>query len=249
MCLIAVAFGASAHYPLIVAANRDEYHRRPASPAHWWQGRPRILAGRDLEAGGTWLGIDDRGRFAAVTNVWEPGNRYRRAELSRGHLVSAYLQAELPAGEYRAVVAPQRARYGPFNLLLYDGRSMHYLSNRSAARALDPGVHVLSNGEPEADWPKILHARSRLQASLTSEDPADALLDLLATRRAPGGGVAGDPSPRNSLFVVGPDFGTRCSTVILGSADGRMTFIERRFDVNGELTGETHVISDGQSFT
>ena len=131
MCLIVVGVGASARHPLLVAANRDEQHARPTLPAAWWADAPQVLGGRDLTAGGTWLAVDDRGRFAAVTNVRDPQRPL--ALRSRGSLVADFLTDDLPAAQYAARVVQGGAAFGAFNLLLFDGEELHFASNRAAA--------------------------------------------------------------------------------------------------------------------
>lgn len=138
MCLIAVAWQAHPDYPLIVLANRDEFHARPAAPARFWAEAPQLLAGRDLSAGGTWLGVTRQGRFAALTNVREPG--MRPGGRSRGLIVSAYLQGDARAEAYAADVTAEGGEYSGFNLLASDGDSLWWTSNRGAGpQRLDPG--------------------------------------------------------------------------------------------------------------
>lgn len=234
MCLIVVAFGAAARYPLLVAANRDELHARPASSAAWWTDGPRVLGGRDLAAGGTWLAIDDRGRFGAVTNIREAP---RPAGLrSRGALVTDFLQGSDSAAGFARAAARDGSSYGPFNLLLFDGRELHFASNRQAAAKLKPGVHAFSNAPPGTEWPKTASALVGAEKLLTHAEPVDALFALLAERDD-----TGDSGLRRERthFVVGPVFGTRCSTVVLLGADGRATYAERTFDAAGAPVGET----------
>ena len=233
MCLIGIAFDASHEYSLVLAANRDERHARPAAAAGWWDGAG-VLAGRDLEAGGTWLGVDPRGRAAAVANYSEIP---RAAEpRSRGALVTDFLRGNERADEFEAALGPGwREAYAGFNLVLFDGVRLHYLSNRAPARALGRGIHAFGNAPPAADWPKMRRARAGLAAWLAAAGRAVALLDLLAE----GARTAGPTAHTESLFIRGPEFGTRCSTVLLVRRDGTASFIERRFDAGGRETGES----------
>ncbi|HEX7081148.1 MAG TPA: NRDE family protein [Gammaproteobacteria bacterium] len=238
MCLIAVAYRAAARYPLIVAANRDESHARPTAPAAWWPDAPDVLGGRDLTAGGTWLAIDRAGRFAAVTNLREPEPSVTATRRSRGLLVTDFLTGALPASAFARAAFQDGARFGPFNMLLLDAASFHYTSNRAAPRALDPGLHVLGNGKPGTEWPKIARARTRLAELLDERDPSEALFAMLAERSAP---VDGYDDAQVSLFQLNPAWGTRSSTVLLVDASGRARFRERSFDAAGEPTGEVEV--------
>jgi len=233
MCLIVVGVGASARHPLLVAANRDEQHARPTLAAAWWQDAPQVLGGRDLAAGGTWLAIDDRGRFAAVTNIRDPQRPL--ALSSRGALVADFLTDGHSAAQYAARVVQGGAAFGAFNLLLFDGRELHFASNRAPAARLAIGLHVFSNAPPGTEWPKTATALHGAAALLENAAPVEPLFELLA-RRADGY----EPERRveRAHFVVGPTYGTRCSTVVLVAADGHVTFAERTFDATGALTGE-----------
>jgi uncharacterized protein with NRDE domain len=228
MCLIVVGLDAAPGYSLLVAANRDERHARPSASAAWWS-EPPVLGGRDLEAGGTWLAMDRRGRFAAVTNIRDtepkPGVR------SRGSLVTEYLAKPTPAEHYAGRATRDGAEFGAFNLLVYDGRELWFASNRSAAARLGEGLYAFSNAPPGVDWPKTASSVARTQRLLTHASPVEALFTLLGERDASG-------ATERSNFVVGPMYGTRCSTVVLIDAHGRATFAERSFDAAGRPVGE-----------
>ncbi|MFB4205123.1 hypothetical protein KBTX_02009 [wastewater metagenome] len=246
MCLIVAAAGHHPRYPLVVAANRDEFHERPAAPAAWWDDPP-VLAGRDLRAGGTWFAVDRRGRFAAVTNFRDPSTE--AAPRSRGELPAAMLAHErLEAGlDALAGVAGQ---YGGFNLLAGDahGGGLVHLCNRTGeSQRLGPGLYGLSNHTLDTPWPKVRRARDGL-AELLAADAVDAgvLLELLHDRR----GVPDDALPDTGVplewerllapaFIVSERYGTRASSVYIVADDGTATFVERRFDPAGRPTGET----------
>lgn len=232
MCLIAVGFGASHEYALVLVANRDERHARPTAPAHWWQPE-RVLAGRDLVAGGTWLAVASTGRVGALTNIHE--SERPPALRSRGELVATFVQGSASAAEHSAKLRPVLDRYGAFNLLLYDGEELRYVSNRAPPTALAYGIHVFSNGEATVDWPKIGRARAGIEEWLSRARKAEALLGLLG-ERAPW--HAAPAYYRESLFVEGSQYGTRCSTVLTIGQNGAVVFIERRFDADGRTTGE-----------
>src|SRR5580658_4635764 len=165
MCLILVAWRVHPEYPFLLAANRDEYHARAAAPAAWWT-EPRILAGRDLTAGGTWLGVARDGRFAALTNFRDPTVAQREAP-SRGELVPATLAAKLPAQQRLQQLRASAANYNGFNLIFSDGEQLAvYESVAGEGRLLDPGVYGLSNHLLDTPWPKVQNAKSALSAAL-----------------------------------------------------------------------------------
>jgi len=208
MCLIVLAWRVRPDLPLIVAANRDEFHARPAARAGFWKDHPSILAGRDLEAGGTWMGVSRSGRFAAVTNY--RGARDPAAAESRGALVTRFLLGNSPPGEYISSLKP--GNYSGFNLLVADSRELWWLSNRDGgSRRLDAGNYALGN--LLLDTPEVLEVKSRFEGASAAIEPQFA---LLATAK-----------------VVAPEYGTRCSTVLLAHGDGRMHFAERPFDPAG----------------
>jgi uncharacterized protein with NRDE domain len=233
MCLIVVGLGATPRYPLLVAANRDEQHARPTRAAAWWLDSPEILGGRDELAGGTWLAIDRRGRLAAVTNIRD--GQPRGEVRSRGALAAEFLAGAETAERYAARASRDGDRYGPFNLLLFDGTELHYASNRARAIRLAPGLHALSNAPREHDWPKVASARDGAVARLDNAAPLEPLFELLADRALD---VAADARYRSAHFIVGPVYGTRCSTVVLVDAAGDVTFVERSFESGGRLVGE-----------
>lgn len=235
MCLIAVAWRASRRHPLIVAANRDESHARPTEPAHWWPDEPRILAGRDAAAGGTWLGVDRDGRFAAVTNL--RGNAPAQGLKSRGALVSDFLRGNERAERYAARVAADAHAYGAFNLLVGDNALLWFVGTGAAPRELAAGIHAVSNVEPGVDWPKVGAARERLAGLVDDDAPAEPLFALLRERAPRRHGV---DDRQVSAFQLDPSWGTRSSTVVLADAAGKITFTERSFDPAGEQTGEAH---------
>ena len=233
MCLIVVGFGATPSYPLLVAANRDEQHARPTRAAGWWPDFPEILGGRDELAGGTWLAVDRRGRLAAVTNIRD--GRPRAQLRSRGALAAAFLAGDETAERYAARASRDGDRYGPFNLLLFDGTQLYYASNRAPATRLGPGLHAFSNAPPGQEWPKVASAHAGAIALLDDPAPLEALFKLLAQRASE---LPPDERYRSAHFIVSPVYGTRCSTVVLVDAAGDVTFVERSFDPAGRLIGE-----------
>src|SRR5450432_3389459 len=175
MCLIVLAWRAAEAFPLVVAANRDEWRERPAEPARWWPDHPGLLAGRDLQAGGTWMGITRGGRFAAVTNFRDPSDK-RSTARSRGGLVTEFLLGSDSPGRFLARLAERAREYNGFNLILGDTTSLFYYGSREGeARAIEPGVHGLSNHLLDEPWPKVVRAGRRMQDVLGASAPAPAL--------------------------------------------------------------------------
>ncbi|MFP6829592.1 MAG: NRDE family protein [Gammaproteobacteria bacterium] len=240
MCLAAFSLQASAEYSLVFAANRDELHERPTTPAGWWDESRAILGGRDLVAGGSWLAVDRSGRLAAVTNFREISDTVY--SVSRGRLVQDYLGSSVGAEEYLAGLDAHAADYGPFNLVIFDGQRLHYASNRAPGQELDPGVYALSNTHLGSTWPKVTHAEARLTACLDSGDLSACLFDLLADRTLHGEWLDSDDREfrlKSTIFLQDDHYGTRASTVVLLSRNGELRFIERRFDADGMLVGES----------
>ena len=243
MCLAAFAVGVCEAFPLVVAANRDESHRRPTAAADWWAEPSGILGGRDLEAGGSWLAVDRRGRLAAVTN--QPSSQGRTFSGSRGHLVSDYLAAPHAAEAFCEERARVPAEYGPYNLLLFDGQGLFHSANRSGAERLAAGIHVLSNAALGTSWPKVEFAASRL-AAIVEDEPGQneltrQLFEMLEAREPRNAGSEGKELHwrARTVFVRDERYGTRSSTVVLVSRDGELIFAERRFGVDGQRQGES----------
>lgn len=249
MCLVVIAHRVSPEYPLIVAGNRDEFHARPAQAAHWWPDRPDVLGGRDLQAGGSWLAISRNGRFATVTNYrdLEPqAAKPRRTLQSRGDLVTGFLQNDLPPKEYLQTI--DGGGYGGFNLLVSDGHALAYLSNRSGACAqLEPGIYGLANESLDTPWPKVERSKSALQTLLETQTVNETqLLRLLEDRtRARSTEVDTTALPFDKAhaltapFVVLPEYGTRCSTVVLRDGAGNVQLTEKRFTAAGVASGRS----------
>jgi len=249
VCLLVLAWQVHPRYPLVVAANRDEFHERPAAALAKWPQPPGILGGRDLRAGGAWLALDRERRFGVVTNFRELQTPQSGAP-SRGGLIPAYLGGRTEASEFFRQLEPQAGSYSGFNLLLADGRSLWYGSNRAQpfARELPPGVYGLSNELLDTPWPKLTRVKQRFRQWLDEpQSTAAGLFALLedrtqapVSRTLPPGGL-----PRewerilSAPFVVHPEYGTRCSTVVLLGADAGLYIAERRFDAGGLACGES----------
>ncbi|HDZ56460.1 MAG TPA: NRDE family protein [Pseudomonas xinjiangensis] len=243
MCLIAFAWQQHEH-TLTLLGNRDEFHARPTRQAEFWiaEGQPGLLAGKDLEAGGTWLGVTRTGRFAALTNVRSPGAR--TGLCSRGALAFDYLSTDSQPGDYLARLADRAADYAGFNLLVGDRRQLwHFNSQEQIARSLAPGVYGLSNASLDSDWPKLRQLRGSLAASLQTDSAT--LLDLLGDSQIftdeelPATGLSLEwERMLSATFIKGEDYGTRASTLLRIGQDGHIQFTERRFGPAGAMLGE-----------
>jgi uncharacterized protein with NRDE domain len=245
MCLAIVALDAHPRFSLVVAANRDEHHARPTAPAQWWD--DGWLGGRDLEAGGTWLGVTRAGRFAFVTNVREPGRRDVAAP-SRGILVTQALAARTPPQMAVQRAQDEGAAFNGFNLIAGDAGTVCWGSNRAPATAtLGRGVHGLSNAALDTAWPKVTLSRAAVRDWCdTGSDDAEALFEILGDRT-----VAADAElPQTGVplewerllsapFIVSAErgYGTRASTLLLIDRAGGARFVERSFDPAGRATG------------
>lgn len=246
MCLILFAWRPDHALPLVVAANRDEFHARPSLPLGHWEEAPGVYAGRDLEAGGTWMGIGPEGRFAALTNIRDPAQKL--GPRSRGELVAGFLRGECPPEEYLAEVARRVEDYSGFNLLAGDGRYLYYLHSRHATpRVLEPGVYGLSNAALDTPWPKLLRARQGLAERLDDPQPHRLLEVLTDPTPAPdtqlpdtGVGLATERL-LSSIFIRGGHYGTRASSILLVHADGRREFSERSFGPEGAQLGDVRL--------
>lgn len=244
MCLILVAWRVHARYPLVVAANRDEFHRRPTAAAQWWTDRPQLLGGRDLEAGGTWLGITRDAQIAALTNFRAPGQLKLNAP-SRGELVVQMLESQLPMQQRMAQLRERSAQYSGFNLLCTDGRELGVFESVPATgRLLEPGIYGLSNHLLDTPWPKVQRAKSQLASALGAMPEEAPLLELLRDDRI----AADDQLPRtgvslewerllSSAFIQGADYGTRSSTIIRVGVEGSVEFNEWTWLTDGSLSG------------
>ena len=250
MCLIVLAWKTSPAIRLAVAANRDEFFERETAPAAWWADAPDVLAGRDLRAGGTWLGVTRSGRFAALTNFRDLTAARKSGAPSRGTLVGDFLRRKESVPDFVARVQKGAGAFEGFNLLLSDGTELISFSNvEGEPVSLLPGVYGLSNHLLETPWPKVVTARERLAAAVaTARGPReleDGLLFLLGNRTvAPDDALPETGLPLewerslSAAFVVLPDYGTRASTTFVLSTDGAARFTERSFGAGGAPLGE-----------
>jgi uncharacterized protein with NRDE domain len=246
MCLLVLAWKSHPRYRLILAGNRDEFHDRPAAPLGWWQDDPRILGGRDLKAGGTWLGVARSGRFGIVTNYRDLMAPVEGAP-SRGNLVPRFLTGATSPKEFLDDLRGAAMRYSGFNLLVGGTRALYYFSNRGPKdpMALPPGVYGLSNHLLDTPWPKLARTRERFNALLNEPDiQSEDVFAMLADREQapidnlPSTGLPADwERVVSAPFIVNERYGTRCSSLLLVERNGRTVLHERRFDASGVQSG------------
>lgn len=246
MCLIIIAHCVSKDLPLVIAANRDEFHARPTQDADWWPDKPDILGGRDLQAAGTWLAVTRNGRFAAVTNYRDADQPQARLQ-SRGHLVTGFLDSDASPIDY--VASLDGHRFAGFNLLVGDGDTLAYRCNRNGpGRELAPGIYAVANATLDTPWPKVERTKKALAELFdTGRVNETELLRLLDDRErarvtdVQTGGLPFDKAHAlTAPFVVMPDYGTRSSTILTRASDDNVRFTEKRFDAAGRSTGQSN---------
>ncbi len=253
MCLILFALHQHQDYPLIVIANRDEYYARPARAAHWWPDRPGIFAGRDLQARGTWLGVNKNGRFAAVTNVRESGGM-TPGEKSRGELPTRYLGGDETPQTYLENLQHEATRYAGFNLLLGNRDELWFASNRdSGIHKITPGVYGISNGGFDEAWPKLSSGKLELERMLGTGIDEQGLMNILTDNslapdhELPRTGVElGIERMLSSRFIRSPEYGTRACSVVTIDSSHRVSFTEQNYidsDHIGELIRKSFTCS------
>jgi len=242
MCLIVLAYRVHPEFPIIIAANRDEFYARPTAALGEWPDAPTIVAGRDLEGGGTWMGISREGRLAALTNYREPG-RQRSDAPSRGHLVSDFLKGPTPLNQYIKHLSLTVHDYNGYNIILFEGDRLIYFSNRHPVpQEVAPGIHGLSNHLINTPWPKVLKSCQAVKQLMVSGRPPDmaSLMGVLEDRTVPPDaalpltGVGIEWERRlGAVFIHSPVYGTRSSTVLHVDRKGKARIGERTFDREG----------------
>ncbi len=246
MCLILFALQQHDDYPLVVIANRDEYYTRPTETAHWWQDTPGIFAGRDLEARGTWMGVNRNGRFAAVTNVREPG-KSEPARLSRGKLTRDFLASRGSAEIFIKSIESSAQDYAGFNLLVGDSSGLFFFSNRYAGiRRIPPGIYGVSNGLFDEAWPKLTSGKLALATTVKTGFDNDALMQILTDHTIaedealPGTGVPLDIERMlSSRFIRSDDYGTRACSIVKFNRRQQIEFVEHNYDHGGIMDART----------
>src|SRR5690606_980856 len=243
MCLIVFAWRPGESLPLVLAANRDEFYDRPSLPLAAWDDVPGVYAGRDLQAGGTWLGLGANGRFAALTNIRDP--RQPPHGRSRGELPLLFLRGKQSLTDFMAAAAARAEEYSGFNLLAGEGDQHWHLKPRSGApQALAPGLYGLSNADLDTPWPKVEKGKALLQQGLPNPELTE-LIELLhddgqpADAELPDTGIGLDAERMLSgIFIATRTYGTRASTALIMHADGRREVLERSYGPYGEPIGE-----------
>ena len=249
MCLILFAYKTHAEWPLILASNRDEAYLRPTRHAQFWDHAPEVLAGQDLDKGGTWLGMSKGGRIAAVTN-FRLGQSLQNYPKSRGHLVDGFLQSQKPAVAYLHDLAMEKELYAGFGCLLGDLNGLYFYSNRAGdIQAVEPGVHGLSNAFLNTPWPKVVQGKEELSSLVGAplDFNAEALFEMLADQKPfdhehlPNTGIDFNRERALSAKFIAVDerYGTRSSTVIMVHQSGRVHYAERSFGPWGVLINES----------
>jgi uncharacterized protein with NRDE domain len=244
MCLILLVWHVHPQYPCVLAANRDEFHGRATAAAAWWPDQPDLLAGRDLQAGGTWLGVTRAGRFAALTNYRDP-RLARDGVPSRGNLVTQFLESRQSVAASLEHLRRVGAAYNPFNIIFSDGKQLGvFESVRGEGRELSAGVYGLSNHLLDTPWPKVRIAKSRMTDALTRLDDENAIMSLLRDdsqapdEELPQTGITLEWERLvSSAFVRAGDYGTRCSTLFRIDRSGKAAFDEWSWDRDGRESG------------
>jgi len=246
VCLILFSYRSHPAFRLILAANRDEYHARPSAPPALWNDQPNLLAGRDLVAGGTWLGITRRGKIAAITNYRDPASLKNNAP-SRGRLVREYLTGERPPLEYLAEIQNKAEEYNGFNLLIGDRETLYWYSNRSGSPLkFSPGIFGISNRLLDTNWPKVVRGKEMLARIVTERDPSpEELFRMLrdetpaADELLPSTGVTLERERMLApIFIRDSVYGTRSSTIIFIGNDDRVLFLDRAFGADQDRAEE-----------
>ncbi|SER02879.1 Uncharacterized conserved protein, contains NRDE domain [Azotobacter beijerinckii] len=246
MCLIVFAWRPGHATPLVLAANRDEFYARPSLPLATWPEAPGVHAGRDLEAGGTWLGVGPGGRFAALTNIRDPAQAQGRR--SRGELPAGFLLGELSPAAYLAQVAERVRDYSGFNLLAGTaGELWFYHAREAAPRRLPAGLYGLSNASLDTPWPKLRRAKAALADCLETPEAGCLLAALHDPQPAPdaelpdtGVGLASERL-LSSVFIASANYGTRSSTALIVAADGTRQLVERSYGPYGAHLAEVRL--------
>lgn len=245
MCLIAFALNQHEKYPFILAANRDEFYGRKTAPLHWWEDHPAVIGGRDLEAMGTWMGMNKNGRFSAVTNYRDLSN-IDPGRKTRGKLTSNFLISEMTPEAYLSNLDKESDQYNGFNVLVGDYRKLYHYSNyEKKINPVPDGIHGLSNSLFNTPWPKVKKLKSQLETILVNGPDIEKLMDILGDEslapdeQLPNTGVGYEMEKKLSAACIRMEnYGTCCSTIILIDKDQNVTYVEKTYPVDGRKETE-----------
>ncbi len=241
MCLITFAINVNDDYPFILIANRDEFYERPTLPAHQWEGMD-IIAGKDLKANGTWMGVSNKGRFAAVTNFRDPFN-IRDDARSRGDLPLAYLKSSISDESYMEEIQQRSKEYNGFNLLtMSNGALFHFSNYENKINRFDSGIHGLSNALMNTSWPKVERIKQEFKKAISRNLDHDTLFGILADENLaedhelPSTGLPFEWEKKLSAICIrSENYGTCCSSIVTIDKNNHMTFVEKTYAVGDRI--------------
>jgi uncharacterized protein with NRDE domain len=240
MCLLLISYNIHAKYKLIVAANRDEFYNRPTEQAKFWEEKPFLLAGKDLKAGGTWLGITKQGRFAAITNYREPQN-IKVDSPSRGELVTNFLDSSVSLNNFAGQLYSGAESYNGYNLIFSDLKEIFYFSNKTKKTInLSPGIYALSNHLLDTPWPKVEKSKLSFTSIINKEEiSTEDLFKVMSDTSIPPDELLPDTGLEleieravSPVFVSTPFYGTRSSTIILIDRTNNVSFTEKSLNID-----------------
>ena len=242
MCLILFGYKISRKYPLILAANRDEFYQRPTDRMHFWQSNPSILAGKDLDQGGTWFGVNKNGTFAALTNYRDPAAIKQNAP-SRGEIIIDFLESKKPSETYFNAVKKKADLYNGFNLIFGSKEELFWFSNlKNTIEKISPGIHGLSNRFLDTPWPKVASGKRALEQVINENISSESLFSILTDQSIPDDSLLPHTGVElewerilSPLFIQSDIYGTRSSTVMLMDKDSNIEITERTYDPENNL--------------
>ena len=242
MCLLLLAYKSHPNYKIILAANRDEFYKRPTLPLHNWKNHPELFAGKDLEGKGTWLGITKTGKLAAITNYRDMASIKKNAP-TRGKLVTDFLMNKIPAEKYSDILIKTTKIYNGYNLIYGEINNLYYFSNlNDKALKFSPGIYGLSNHLLDTPWPKVIKSKKKFSKILEETIPSkyelfELLLDseIFPEKELPNSGLSKELEKMVSpIFTSSDEYGTRSSSVILIDNENNVHFMEKSLNVNKE---------------
>lgn len=237
MCLITFAFQHLDNYPLLIIANRDEFYARPTAPLHWWDNhQTAIIGGKDLQDGGTWMGMSAKGRFATLTNFRAP-EYMQGGKPSRGELVTMCLQDDMPFEEIQRFLKTRGRQYNGFNLIYGNAEELYYFNNvQEKHQQVYPGIYGLSNAYLNTPWPKVQKAKSGFENIIHQSEAENRLLHLMqndetaADHELPDTGVPPEWEKKlSAMFITSADYGTRLTTFVSIDRSGNVVYREKGY--------------------